>query len=779
VTILRLRAWRELTRRRARSFFTVITIAAAVIGLWLFAVPALIDGAMTERAERDLLWDLRFSPNMLVLSDAEINAIRDLPDVTGVEARVITAVEAHDQGRTTSVLLVGVDAFADQEVNAIHLIDGAIPHEGEVLSDPQNVRSGRFLSGLGDTFTIGGESVTISGIASSLEWTAYIDDARPVFYLQLDRLQSALDSPGINWLDVRVDDPSAAETTAAAIRNYLASVDPNVTYWEPLRIREPGWWPEQEQVDNIIQLMYVIAGLGIVSASFMVFTTMSSIVREQTREIGVIKAVGGTRAHIVRSYLLSAGVLGAIGTIVGVAAGVPLANLLVGFAGRQFSGVEAGFGMPLWVFVLSVVGGIGVTMLSAVPAIRRATRIPVKDALVDHGVTASFGRSRLDRVLSRQRVLPRVSQLGVRNAARDKGRTISTGVQVGLAIGTFLGFLAMGITVLDVSAATYDGDGGDIVVSGGGDQVGTVLEAVSGVAAASPVLYSNAAVEGDVSPLRGQSPAARVFHGDMREGRWFTDADETSAAAVAVLGPALAHRLDLGVGDEVQIETTSSLVTAEVVGITSLMVNDGDMVYVPLSTAVRLTGEQGPAAYFVATTSKDGPAIDATATEIARALTSSGVRRAQITTRYVEREAQESQDRTIVAILMILGIPVIAIGMIGLVATMTMNVIERTREIGILRSIGARARHIRRMLRMEAIVISVLGWAVAIPLGYLVGSVLIELLSRTFEVDFALHYPAWPLPFALVAAVVAAALVVVLPVRRAVRLRPGDALRYE
>ncbi len=79
----------------------------------------------------------------------------------------------------------------------------------------------------------------------------------------------------------------------------------------------------------------------------MVYTTMSTIVREQTREIGIMKAVGGSRRAITRSYLLVALLLGGAGTMLGIVAGVFLSNLLVGFAGRQFSGIEAGFGLPL------------------------------------------------------------------------------------------------------------------------------------------------------------------------------------------------------------------------------------------------------------------------------------------------------------------------------------------------------------------------------------------------------------------------------------------------
>ena len=137
----------------------------------------------------------------------------------------------------------------------------------------------------------------------------------------------------------------------------------------------------------------------------------------------------------------------------------------------------------------------------------------------------------------------------------------------------------MSITVLDVSGATYDGDGGDIVVTGRSDRIGDALQTTPGVTAASPLVYSNASVAGELVPLRGQSPAAIAFHGEMKEGRWFGEGDESSAAAVTVLGPALAHRLGLDVGDVVPIESTEGIIHATVVGVTSLMINDGELVY--------------------------------------------------------------------------------------------------------------------------------------------------------------------------------------------------------
>lgn len=773
------RSWRELSRRKARAFFTVATIAAAVIGLWMFAVPPLIDGAMDERVQRDLLWDLRLSPNGIALTDADISAIGGLPNIAGVEARVLWVVQAVDGDRRTDALLVGVDDFADQEVNVVSITEGEVPGAGQVLSDPQNARSGRFEGGLGHRFALGGQPVEISGFGTTLQWSASVDDDDPVFYLQLDRLQDAIGVPGITWIDLRVDDDSPEGMVAAAdgVRDYLASVDPEITYWEALQIREPGTWPEKEDIDNVIQLTYIIAAVGLISALFMVYTTMNSVVREQTREIGIIKAVGGTRRPIVVSYLKTAALLAALGTAFGTAAGIPLANLLVGFAGRQFSGVEPDFGVPIGVLALSVSVGMFATMAAALPAIFRATRVPVREALIDHGVEASFGADAIDGVLRRFRLAPRMARLGMRNAARRKGRSIVTAVQIGLAVGTFLAFLGLGVAIMDITAQTFDGEGGEIIVSLSAD-AGDVIADVPGVAVAEPVVYTGAGIGGETYQVQGQGPGAAYFHDDLEEGRWFTPTEEAEARPVAVLGPALANTEGVVVGDTVDIETTLGRARLDVVGIDSLMIDDGKVVFMPLSTTLSLTEEAFPEAYFVATAETDEAFVDATAADIDKALVSAGIP-ARVDTRYVEREAELTTNRTIVGILLILGIPVIAIGMIGLVNMLTTGIIERTREIGILRSIGARARHIRRITSAEALAVAFLGWLAAIPLGYVIARVLIALVNNAFEAAFPVMFPLWPLPLALIATLLLARLVVLIPVHRATRLSPGTALRYE
>ena len=105
--------------------------------------------------------------------------------------------------------------------------------------------------------------------------------------------------------------------------------------------------------------------------------------------------------------------------------------------------------------------------------------------------------------------------------------------------------------------------------------------------------------------------------------------------------------------------------------------------------------------------------------------------------------------------------------------------LDRTREIGILRSIGARRRDLRAMFRAEGLVIGVLGWLMGIPAGYALARLILHVFERRFDAAFRFRFPLWTIAGALAATLVMTVIVVRFPLRRAVRLAPGLALRYE
>jgi ABC-type lipoprotein release transport system permease subunit len=143
----------------------------------------------------------------------------------------------------------------------------------------------------------------------------------------------------------------------------------------------------------------------------------------------------------------------------------------------------------------------------------------------------------------------------------------------------------------------------------------------------------------------------------------------------------------------------------------------------------------------------------------------------------VRRDEIEA-NKTVTTSIAVLGFLAVAISMVGLANAMTMSVIERTREVGILRCIGARAHDVRRIFASEGGVLAVAGWLLGVPVGYALDRALVRLVKEVVNIDLPVLFPMTNVVIALVGTVALALLVTLLPIRRAVRLRPGDALRY-
>ena len=181
--------------------------------------------------------------------------------------------------------------------------------------------------------------------------------------------------------------------------------------------------------------------------------------------------------------------------------------------------------------------------------------------------------------------------------------------------------------------------------------------------------------------------------------------------------------------------------------------------------------------YWVRTTSHDHGLIDRTTTRIEDTLTNHGYDVGS-EIKYVARANEVASFAALTRAIALIGFLVVAISMAGLANTLTMSVIERTREIGILRSIGARARDIRRIFTAEAPVLALVGWLLAIPVGYLLDRFFVWLANTIVNIEIPASFALWHLVVALVGTTLLALLTTHVPIQRAVRYRPGAALRY-
>ncbi len=602
-----------------------------------------------------------------------------------------------------------------------------------------------------------------------------------MLYMANADVQRVMDYPAPNSIDVVAVDPAPAAVAAMVteLRSMLAADIDDIAYWDVLEVWRAGKWPGSDDFGNFIVVFYVIAGIALVSALILIFTTMNTMVREQTREIGMMKAIGGTRRMVASGFLRTALILGAIGTAVGMAVGIPLSNWLMTYMSGEFGGTSVVWRFSGLALVLSIVVGLGGTAAAAWPALRRASRITVRDAIEDHGVVAGYGLRKLDRAVARVPITSRRSQMGVRNATRRAGRTVATAVPVGLAVGTMLAFGSVLITAVNEDARSFDLEGGDIIVwnrdPGLDARAGELIETVPEVSFAHPMIYSSVELDGE-KYVWGLSATSTYDH-DVIAGRWFSEEEADDAARVVVIGEALANQTGLAVGDTVTVETRRGPIDLEVIGIDGQLVNDGQGLFMPFRTVLDYEGWT-TGNFWVRTTDPDPETVDAAAAGIQEVLERNGYQVAS-SLRYIDRDQNMAENRLIVTVVMAMGIPVVAIGMIGLVSAMASNVLDRTREIGILRSIGARRRDLRAMFRAEGLTIAILGWLLGIPVGYGLARFILWVFERRFDAAFTFRFPLWPVAVALVVTAITTLIVIRIPVRRVVRMPPGEALRYE
>ena len=607
----------DLTRRKARAVFAVLTLAIAVASVGIFAASPLMDRAMQDEVRASRLADLTLQTKPLVVTEAQLAALGRLPNVEGVQALSVVQTRVWIGERRQKALVVGVPDYGRQPVDRVTIASGLAPRAGTVLTDAQNASGGRYKGVAGDRIRVVGvgdrtHSLRVTGLGRNLEWSQMgVNGDFVVLYATPATAAELAGQPGYSLLAFRLSDTSAAAAnrTVNDIRGYLRANTSFARFSDLPSIREPGTYPGKELFDQLASLMNVFTVLALLAASVLVANTMGTLIGEQRREIGMMKAIGGTRRQIRRVYLLTALLLGAIAAVLGVGLGVVISNAIVGYFGSSFFAISPGWAFSVPVVVVSLVLGLVGPPLMALPAIRRGTRVPVREALEE--VPSLEGGARIvDKALRRVTFLPRTAQIGVRSVTRRTRRSLATVVQIALAVGTLIGVLALMNSVTSTTEAAwnqlhYDLDLNTVVGKPLDTEADRLIRTTPGVAIAQPVLTNMVKADGKDASLWGLPPRP-MFDQKVVAGRWFTAGEETGSAAVTVIAKNIARAIGADVGDSVTIQTASGPTKLRVVGITGTQMQNGLLFLTPLSTLrAILHSPDNVNAYWVRTSSTD------------------------------------------------------------------------------------------------------------------------------------------------------------------------------
>jgi putative ABC transport system permease protein len=483
--------------------------------------------------------------------------------------------------------------------------------------------------------------------------------------------------------------------------------------------------------------------------------------------------------------------IGVVGSVIGASLGVLAAYVVSSTFMTTGFGFDVAFSVHWPTVGASLAVGVGVVALASLPALFRTLRISVVQGLGGPGIAADFGRSVLDRSLMGIRGLPRVAQMGIRNALRRRGRSVATALQVAFAVGVVIAMLNLGAGIYDATIGAYDHRTWDVstyLADSPADPMtvgrSSTIEEIAGVRSVEPILFSSAEVSGRTVSLYGYvhdttalDDLARLL--DDGQGRWWTPEEAAASARVVVIGDALSKLEGIELGDDLDLMTATGRHEFEVIGIDTSFMENGKFLYAPLET-IQDVLQRGDSVngFFIDTTTRDHREIDAISLRISERLADLGYR-ADTTINYVAAEQNVAQNQALSRLFLMVSFIVVLIVLVGLMSTLVMNILDRTKEIGMLRCIGARSKDVRRVFSSEGLFLALLGWVVGLPLGYAVYQLIVVGLAGgmklTLPARYDLLYVGWSLVFALAGTLI----VIFFPLRRAARMMPGEALRYE
>jgi putative ABC transport system permease protein len=794
VSTLNRKAWGDLTRHRTRTLMALFTLSVAIASLGFLAVPSLLNAAMNRQIAASHLYDVGITISALDLSPAQLHALGHLPGVAAVSPAVGYSTTVTTSSGPQNVELAGT-ALASAPVNTVALFTGAMPGPGQALADAGDERATGFTVSAYGTIDVRAASgklvqLRITGTGLNLYATPGASgSSTPVFYAQTATVQALGGIRGYNYLGFRLtaDSTSAQSMVITEVRAYLTGQTGSDPITALPAVRAPGQWPGQSGFNHIMALLYIITILAFASALFLISATMNTLLAEQATEIAILKTLGGRRRQIAGITLRTAVMLGAASAVAGTILGIVVAYLLAQYFAVKLIDVSFGFGIASGVVLASLLLGPVLAVAASLPALRRTLRRPIAATLTDAD-SSGYGSAGLDRLATSLSgtELPASIRMGLRNALRQKRRSVAAIAQVAVATGLAISFLALGQSITAVISQTvgllhFSFAVGEATGQGARPFTSKALA----VAASTPGVTGAEPIETSSVRYNGQDYLAwgigtRTFYAyRLSAGRWFAGPDSSAAITPVVLGPAVARITGARVGQPLTLTMAAGSIRVGVIGIDTGQLNSGDTIFFPLPVLERIDGERGTSdSIWLTTASSAHAAIDQATTAATNRLAAAGYP-VSTTEVYITEAQITAADTSILTIVQLLGLVVVAITLMGLVSGLSTGVIERTREIGILRCLGARARQIRRAFSVEAVALAVAGWALGILVGWLLYEALLSLLFHNADVSLPQKFPP-VIPLIALAGVLVLTLIVIRgPLRRATRIRPGTALRYQ
>ncbi len=806
--------WRKVLHDLIDSFsrttLVVLSIAVGVFSIGVIVGAYVIishDMSASYAANNPMNIELRSAP----FDNALVTVVKNMRGVKQAEGRRVFTMRARIPGSSQWVVLnlVAIDNFSRMQINLMHTIAGTDrPGKNEVLLEHKalqdlNISVGDTLEFELDNGSI--KTMRVAGVVQDPSTGAGDFLAQPFAYITTSTLSYLRQPDTFNRLYVTLtdgqnDDQHLRQMTAT-VRD---KVEKNGVTVLRTRSSKTNEHPLASTVQAVLGILLALGILILFLSSSLIANTLSALLNQHLRHIGVMKLVGARRSQIFKMYIVLILAFGVIALLIAVPLGGQGAYALSAFIASKINFSLLGYRIVPLAFVVQIVVGLAVPLLAGLLPVLNGSRITVLRALSGETVGGEKKQDpggthresflerlqlRFSSLLSRRGVhIPRPLLISLRNTFRRKGRLALTLFTLTMGGAIFVAVFNMRVTLHDyigqigkyfLADVTLDFDRLYRLheVELAALQVPGVVSVEGWAYASAEALYPDGTTADNITIL-APPVNSKLISPILVAGRWLQPGDNQ---AITVSEGILSKFPDLKPGERLHLKVNGKEDDWLVVGIFQFVNQQGTIAYSTYEYISALTHVTNQAFSYRIVTDRHDPATQQTMADRidayfrAQGFHVSGTRTGESTL----KTASDSLD-ILVTFLLIMALLTALVGSIGLAGTMGMNVLERTREIGVMRSIGAVDREIMRTVIVEGLVIGGLSWMLgallSFPITYLLSSII---SSAIFHSQIAVHFTFTGFLIWLLVVLALSAVASILPARNAARLTIREVLAYE
>jgi putative ABC transport system permease protein len=783
----------DLWVNKARSILVALSIAVGV-----FAVGIMVSTMLIVR--HDMMADfLSINPHTARLYSQEFDSallekLRRLPEVESVGASYnIWLKIASTGGKLHEINLNSLTALEDLQVDKLVLEAGEPTlADGEIYLERQGAAGLGWK--VGDTVTMNLADGTtcnlkIAGTVHDVLANPYKFNSKTSGFVTPATMERLGGSSRNNFVNLVTSGSHTDEKHVRLMADRVAEVvAANGITVTNVNVNKPGQPPAQTTVDAVIALLGALSVLVVLLSTFLVINTVSALMSQQVRQIGVIKALGATMFQVTGIYLGLVLAFGVIALLIAVPLGALAAYGMTRWLIGMLNANPSMFTLPPEAVLVQLFIGLVVPVLGALVPVIGGARLTIRQAMTSYGLDASNKPSLLDRLLEALPWLPRPLILSLRNTFRRKAR-------LALTLATLILGGAIFIAVLGVRESLYAED----------EQTSTYYQADVNAAFARnyPVVDLKAAtanIPGVTASEAWNSFNANVVRSDgvttdliavyvtpdgsgllkprLIEGGWLKAGESNS---IVISNQFTRLRPDVKVGNTVQLQWLGKSTPFRVVGIFRMSGTfPAPFTYITPAALAAIGGDPTQANQLKLVTDLHTPARQAEVLKTVEARFGDLGFETTLQTGNEYIAQRRSVDNILISLLVAMSMLIAVVGGLGLMGTMGMNVLERTREIGVLRSIGAENSMVFQLVVVEGMLIGLISWALSALLAVPMTQFLDKTMGNALmNIPFLYIFSIQGLLIWLGVVLALSSLASLVPARSAMRLTIRDVLAYE